>query len=151
MTMQKAGGNHHFAWPRIVSCVLIAIAYWTVCFRAPADAANFSRGAEVAQKFGVHEIVLTGIGSVANPFDTDATVTFTPPSGTERAVAVQAFYDGGNTWRARLYVSECGTWRWRSRSADDENLNGQSGSFTVLQSNLRSSCMSASRGRSPSR
>ena len=137
MTMQKAGGNHHFAWPRIVSCVLIAIAYLTVCFPAPADAANFSRGAEVAQKFGVHEIVLTGIGSVANPFDTDATVTFTPPSGTERAVAVQAFYDGGNTWRARLYVSECGTWRWRSRSADDENLNGQSGSFTVLQSNLR--------------
>jgi hypothetical protein len=25
-------------------------------------------------------------------------------------VAVNAFYDGGNTWRARLYVSESGQW-----------------------------------------
>lgn len=34
-----------------------------------------------ARKFGVYEIVLTGDGAVTNPFDTQATVTFTPPSG----------------------------------------------------------------------
>ena len=70
--------------------------------------ANVTRGASTAKKFGVHELVLSGGGEVANPFAIDATVTFTPESGVDEAVTVKAFYDGKNMWRARLYVSEIG-------------------------------------------
>jgi len=35
----------------------------------PAFAANFTSGPAHALKFGTHEIVLTGNGEVANPFD----------------------------------------------------------------------------------
>jgi formylglycine-generating enzyme required for sulfatase activity len=105
---------------------------------APArDGANFTRDSAAARKFGVHEITLTGNGSVANPFDTAATVTFTPPSGKGHAVTVKAFYDGRDTWRARVYVSEVGRWRWRSKSATDPGLNGKAGSFTAVNSTLR--------------
>jgi uncharacterized protein DUF5060 len=102
-----------------------------------AAAANFTQGTATAQKFGTHEIVLTGNGSVTNPFDTDATVTFAPPSGAAQAKTVKAFYDGGNTWRARVYVTEAGSWQWMSASAADAGLNGRSGSFTAVSSSLR--------------
>jgi len=42
----------------------------------PVPARNFTSGAETARKFGVHEIVLSGNGAVANPFASVATVTF---------------------------------------------------------------------------
>jgi uncharacterized protein DUF5060 len=106
-------------------------------FAGSAAAISFTQGTGPAQKFGTHEIVLTGNGSVANPFDTDATVTFTPPSGTTNAKTVMAFYDGGNTWRARVYVTEVGTWQWTSSSMADASLNGRSGSFTAVASSLR--------------
>ncbi|MCP5117202.1 MAG: DUF5060 domain-containing protein, partial [bacterium] len=91
-------------------------------------AQNLTRDNEAARLFGVHEIVLTGDGSVANPFDTDCLVDFQAPSG--RTISVKAFYDGGDTWRARLYVSETGDWRWRSRWPDG------SGNFQAVGSNL---------------
>ena len=91
---------------------------------------NFTSGTETARKFGTHEIVLSGQGKVANPFDTLVTVKFTPPSGSNNAVTVDAFYDGGNTWRARLYVTEAGRWEWISTSPTDPLLDRQSGSFS---------------------
>ena len=100
-------------------------------------AANFTIGADVAVKFGVHEIALTGDGSVANPFDTLATVKFVPPSGEKHAKTVYAFYDGGNTWRARVYVSEVGTWKWTSVSSADRRLEGKTGTFVSSESKLR--------------
>src|SRR5262245_7220396 len=102
-----------------------------------ARAAHFTTGADDAAKFGVHEIVLTGAGSAANPFDTLATVTFVPPSGARHAKTVQAFYDGDQTWRARVYVHEVGDWKWSSRSDTDKGLNGKAGTFTAKDSNLR--------------
>ena len=98
---------------------------------------NFTRDSARARKFGTHEILLTGRGDVANPFDTSATVTFTPPSGSANAVIVDAFYDGGNAWRARVYVTEVGRWEWVSSSANDPLLDRQSGSFVAVGSNLR--------------
>jgi hypothetical protein len=65
------------------------------------------------------------------------TVKFTPPSGSANAVAVDAFYDGGNAWRARMYVTEAGRWKWISTSATDRLLDRQSGTFLALPSNLR--------------
>ena len=98
---------------------------------------NFSTDAALAVKFGVHEVTLTGDGGVANPFDTIATVTFTPPSGSANAKTVHAFFDGDGTWRARVYVSETGTWRWLSQCSSDRGLNGRSGEFTATDSMLR--------------
>lgn len=98
-------------------------------------ALNFTRGTETAQKFGVHEISLTGDGSVPNPFDIPCKVTFTPPSGSP--ITVDAFYDGGNTWHARCYVNEIGDWSWVSVSSRDYGLDNNKGSFSALTSDLK--------------
>jgi len=102
---------------------------------AGASARHVTSGADAAVKFGVHEITLAGDGAVANPFDTIATVTFTPPAG--RAKTVHAFFDGGGTWRARVYVSEPGEWQWSSQCTTDKKLDGKQGSFTAADSKLR--------------
>ena len=96
----------------------------------------FSIDPAPALRFGTHEVVLTGDGSVANPFNTVGNVKFTPPSGAANAVTVRAFFDGANTWRARVYVTEGGTWQWISDSASDGGLNGKSGSFLAIASTL---------------
>lgn len=98
---------------------------------------NFTSATQPAAKFGVHEIVLTGDGQVANPFDTVATVQFTPPSGAANVKTVWAFFDGENTWRARVYLGETGEWSWTSTCKTDEKLHGQSGTFQCEPSNLR--------------
>ena len=99
--------------------------------------ANFTSGSDSATKFGMHEIVLTGNGSVANPFDTIATVKFSPPSSEKDAKNLYAFYDGDNTWRARVYVRGSGEWKWTSRCDTDTGLNGKTGTFTADDSKLR--------------
>lgn len=115
----------------------IAAMIGVFCCAGFAKAAHFTRGAETASKFGVHEITLTGDGSVANPFDTLATVIFTPPSGAARARAVHAFHDGADTWRARVYVDEVGAWTWASACATDAGLDAKAGAFTAAASVLR--------------
>lgn len=93
---------------------------------------------EPAALYGVREIALdTGDGSVSNPFDTDLRVTFTPPSGASGEVTVDGFYDGGDTWRARTYVTEVGDWTWSTASTDDAGLAEVSGSFVAVPSSLR--------------
>ena len=92
---------------------------------------------QIVKKFGVYEVTLHGDGAVDNPFDTVATVIFTPPSGQANAKTVYAFYDGGNTWRARVYVSEPGVWKWASACKTDKGLDGRRGTFTAQDSNLR--------------
>ncbi len=64
-------------------------------------------------------------------------VTFAPPSGSSRAKTVWAFYDGANTWRARVYVDEAGDWRWSSRAPKDAALDGKQGQFRAGPSALR--------------
>jgi hypothetical protein len=98
---------------------------------------NYTADTETAQQFGAHEITLTGDGSVENPFEIEATVTFIPPTGQANAKTVDMFYDGNDTWRARVYVNEIGQWSWLSQSEDDALLNGQSGLFQAVESNLR--------------
>ncbi len=94
-------------------------------------AVPFATGSQSVSKYGVYEIVLTGNGAVANPYDTIASVTFTPPSGAGNAKTVEAFYDGGNTWRARAYAGEAGSWSWTT-SSSDAGLDAKSGSFFCL-------------------
>lgn len=108
---------------------------WVLVLEA-GGARNFTAGDSVAAKFGVHEIALRGDGAVANPFDTVATVTFTPPSGAANAKTVSAFFDGENTWRARVYVSEPGEWSWSSQCATDRALADRRGVFRAADSRL---------------
>ena len=95
---------------------------------------SFESDSGLAALFGTYEVVLTGNGSVANPFDTKGTVTFTSPSN--QSVTVNDFYDGGNTWRARAYVTETGLWHWSASSSTDLGLNGVSGTFAASDTGL---------------
>lgn len=117
---------------RSLRLVLLCLSFGAALF---CSAANFTTGEQSAVKFGVHEITLSGDASEENPFDVAASVTFTPPSG--QAKTVQAFYDGGTTWRARVYVSEPGPWRWNSKSMSNKGLDGKSGQFSAADSKLR--------------
>ena len=96
---------------------------------------NLTMGDQPAKQYGVHEIAFLGDGGVANPSDTDLEVTFTSPTGSDYTIF--GFYDGGNEWKARLYVNEAGTWTWTSTSIDDPGLHNQTGSFVALTSTLR--------------
>ena len=49
---------------------------------------------------------------------------------------INAFYDGSNAWRARVYVSEAGAWKWSSRCESDSALDGKSGQFVAAASKL---------------
>ncbi len=130
----QAESNHTWYVLRHVGGLLLACLLASV---PAARAANFTTGADPAVKFGVHEIALTGDGSVANPFDTIAMVKIVPPSGKKNAKTVHAFYDGGNTWRARVYVSETGAWSWSSVCATDKGLDSKTGTFKSSDSKLR--------------
>jgi hypothetical protein len=108
------------------------------CFSVSAHPqSNFTIDTEIAQLFGAHEISFIGDGSVDNPFEIEASVTFVPPSGQTNAKTVDMFYDGDDIWRVRVYTSEVGQWSWAAQSEDDISLNTQSGSFMVVDSNLR--------------
>ena len=117
--------------------IVLTIALCTLCImitQGTAFASGVTQGSNEAQKFGVHEITLTGNEVVENPFDTIAQVKFTSPSGSSRTV--YAFYDGDNIWRARVYTDEVGQWSWETVSETDELLNGNKGTFTVKDSSL---------------
>ena len=98
---------------------------------------HFTRWNETAALYGVHEVFLVRDATPESPFDLPVQVTFTPSSGAANARTVEAFYDGGNVWRARVYVSEAGRWTWASRCATDPKLDGRQGAFSAGVSPLR--------------
>jgi PKD repeat protein len=64
-----------------------------------------------------------------NPFDLDATVTFThTASGESRRTGI--FYDGNNMWKFRFTGTRTGSWTFTTSSSDPD-LNGKSGTVTV--------------------
>ena len=123
-------------WVLEGSPVSLARSAWTRFLSSPEKPSNFATGTQKVSKFGVYEVVLTGDGGVGNPYDTIASVTFIPPSGAANAETVEAFYDGGNTWRARAYVGEAGLWRWTTTSSDP-GLDHKSGSFACVATTPR--------------
>ena len=65
-----------------------------------------------------------------DPFwDVDVRVRFTGPSG--QATVIEAFWDGGNTWRFRFAPDEVGVWTWETSSnlTEDEGLNAPTSRF----------------------
>ena len=96
---------------------------------------NFSSGIKIARKFGVYEITFVAGKAGLNPFDVNCEVTFYAPS--KEFYTVNAFYDGDNTWKARLYVTETGVWKWKSNCNTVEEIDKQEGWFIAKDSNLK--------------
>ncbi len=65
-------------------------------------------------------------------WDVRVDVEFVGPSGQRRTV--EAFWDGGRTWRVRFCPDAPGEWNWQSACSDqnDAGLNGQGGSFQCV-------------------
>lgn len=119
-----------------VQCLLMGgLLFFFACGSSAAE--HFTTGDQTAAQFGVHEIALTSSNKAANPFDVQVAVTFVPPSGDRNAKSVAAFYDGGDVWRARVYVSAPGSWSWSSASTADRGLDGHGGRFQAVKSPLR--------------
>lgn len=78
--------------------------------------------------YGVLELVLQSMMPHPNP-DRDCTVMaeFTAPSG--RNIPIQAFWDGGSTWKIRFSPDEVGQWTWRTTcigESDEGLVRGES-------------------------
>ena len=79
---------------------------------------------------GVLESSMVPLSDDVDPFwDVDVRVRFTGPSG--QASVVEAFWDGGATWRFRFAPDEAGVWTWEvsSNLTEDEGLNDPTGRF----------------------
>ncbi|MCC7491695.1 MAG: DUF4038 domain-containing protein [Fimbriimonadaceae bacterium] len=78
---------------------------------------------------GVAEVMLTAATDYAAPlWEVSPQVTFQDPAG--GSVVVEAFWDGGRTWRARCCPAVAGTWQWRATCPQDAGLAG-AGRFEV--------------------
>lgn len=81
----------------------------------------------------VVEFALSSDRDYANPlWDAVVQFRFTAPSG--QVQVIDAFWDGGRTFRVRFAPTETGVWRWQSECSDMDNagLHGQSGSFECV-------------------
>lgn len=81
--------------------------------------------------WSVQEIELRGeIEHDRLPVGTEVSVRFVGPSRQDHRV--DAFWDGGATWRVRFAPGETGRWRWRVRCEQDASLDGQAGEFACV-------------------
>ncbi len=75
----------------------------------------------------LYEAVLQSERTHEQPLhDVNVTVRFSGPSGEQ---TVDAFWDGGRTWRARFSPDRIGEWTWRSECVEEAGLGGQEGGF----------------------
>ena len=96
---------------------------------------TITQDAQRVPHFGVFEFSLEADTKDRHPiFDTDYTIAFTRPDGSD--VSAEGFYNGGRTYKGRAYADAIGEWQWHTRS-DVSDLNDQSGSFTVVPSRLK--------------
>lgn len=94
-----------------------------------------TQDAQKVPHYGVFEFSLEAEPEDKHPiFETDFTIEFTRPDGS--SVTAEGFYDGGSTYKARAYANAIGEWQWKTSSNLDA-LNGESGSFTVVRSDLK--------------
>jgi hypothetical protein len=76
--------------------------------------------------------------SYQNPLnEVNVAVVFTSPSG--QSVTVDAFWDGGRSWKVRFSPKEVGKWLYTVVCSDQKNrgLEGQSGSFVCTAARNR--------------
>jgi hypothetical protein len=97
--------------------------------QAPSEVAAGAAPLNVPQ-WAVYEVLLHSARKVGDPLrDVRVQVSFTGPGGTARTV--EAFWDGGGTWRARFCPTAAGRWRYRTVCSDPANtgLHDRSGGF----------------------
>jgi len=86
-------------------------------------------------QYGAFEMSIVADAGNKHPiFEVEFSVNFTRPDGT--TVTAEGFYDGKNTYKCRAYANLMGEWQWNSQS-NVSGLNDQSGSFTVVASQLK--------------
>ena len=94
-----------------------------------------STDTQLALHRGVYEVVLQpGLPATSSAVDLQVRVSFRRPDG--QVTEVDAFLDADKQLRARAYCDERGNWTWTSQSPI-RDLDGQSGSFRVVNSNLQ--------------
>ena len=88
------------------------------------------RGVAVTHVYEVVEEVFYAEKDYANAYmEVDLWVELTGPRGTYR---MPAFWDGGDTFRARLVATQPGRWQWSTgNKTGDSGLDGKSGTFTA--------------------
>jgi len=76
------------------------------------------------------EITFQANNDYKNPYmDVDLWIDL---KGPEKNYRIPAFWDGGNTWRARLVATTSGHWQWSTgKVIGDSGLDEQQGSFTA--------------------
>lgn len=81
--------------------------------------------------YEVVEATFSANKTYANSYiDVDLWVTLTGPGGTYR---IPAFWDGGNTFRARLVATQPGDWQWSTgNQTGDSGLDNKNGSFHAV-------------------
>jgi hypothetical protein len=115
----------------LVAAVLVASPTAVAGAEAAAAPSRSSEGPSFAaqvEQWGVQEITLLSSRHYQNPFaDVRLRCRFTSAG---REVVVDGFYDGHQTWKARLMPDTPGHWTFTTVS-NDAGLNGRSGSFDV--------------------
>jgi hypothetical protein len=88
-------------------------------------------------QFGIFERSFRHSESYERPYtQLVGTAAFTGPDGLAREIPL--FWDGERTWRVRFSPDQLGCWSWATRS-DDPGLDGQGGTFEVVESGLKGS------------
>ena len=87
------------------------------------------------EKWKQFRVSFTNTTWTGNPFDLDFTSTFTHTSNGRQMIQF-GFYAGNNTWKVYFMPDEVGEWTYITNSSDAE-LNGLTGSFNGVSSNLR--------------
>jgi len=104
---------------------------------------NFTTGDNEARLYGIHEVTLTGtdLPAAAIRYSKFPIVRFV---NEQTSIKVKAFYDGdgrgedGALWKARLYVTKEGPWRWTvTDSAGIEFNSTTDGRFYVSDRDFR--------------
>jgi hypothetical protein len=76
-----------------------------------------SAASDPLERFGVRTVTFTADRDYANPFgDVEVVAEVTRPDGTKQTL--DAFWDGGRTWRVRVRCEQKGAYRVAARTAD---------------------------------
>ena len=112
------------------SCALKKIAGLPFMAAVTVFAALSPHAFAVTHVYEVVEEVFHAEKDYANAYmEVDLWVELTGPDATYR---IPAFWDGGNTFRARLVATAPGEWRWStSNQTGDSGLDGKSGTFSA--------------------
>lgn len=108
-----------------------------VCFTLFVFLPVFSAYSQDAFKWQKQELVFTSSIDYENALQEVRffEITFTSPTGQKKAI--NGFWDGGRTWKARFMPWETGTWTYQTACSDTKNsgLNDITGNFICKSGN----------------